>query len=416
MAILNIPAIRGVLGGIIYYTSSFTFKQIATLVSPINDELHTSTSLKDQLQRSLTENHKSITSYILSQKEHFFNALVLAVYDGDPIWNEIEVGFNGEDYYNMGFLRLSGEEKIFPVDGQHRVEGIRSAIKEDTNLEDETIAVILIGHQKNKEGMEKTRRIFSTLNRYAKPVSTGDIIALDEDDVVAIVTRDLLETFPLFLNDKVGAAKSSKALSKDVKSFTSLITLYETNKIIYRYYISKTKKKLYSKSQIAEFLKIRPDQSKIDEFKNYLVEFWNLFCDLFYGMREYILSTDKNAAEKYRNRENGGLMYFRPVALPELVIAILETVFREKISLKESMTAYSKMEMWISKDPWAKVIWDVDKHVMITSNSTLVHLILMYMYDDNMLKNSELLNLKRRYAKVIGIDAEKIDVQLSSLR
>jgi DNA sulfur modification protein DndB len=416
MAILNIPAIRGVLGGIIYYTSSFTFKQIATLVSPINDELHTSTSLKDQLQRSLTENHKSITSYILSQKEHFFNALVLAVYDGDPIWNEIEVGFNGEDYYNMGFLRLSGEEKIFPVDGQHRVEGIRSAIKEDTNLEDETIAVILIGHQKNKEGMEKTRRIFSTLNRYAKPVSTGDIIALDEDDVVAIVTRDLLETFPLFLNDKVGAAKSSKALSKDVKSFTSLITLYETNKIIYRYYISKTKKKLYSKSQIAEFLKIRPDQSKIDEFKNYLVEFWNLFCDLFYGMREYILSTDKNAAEKYRNRENGGLMYFRPVALPELVIAILETVFREKISLKESMTAYSKMEMWISKDPWAKVIWDVDKHVMITSNSTLVHLILMYMYDDNMLKDSELLNLKRRYAKVIGIDAEKIDVQLSSLR
>ena len=416
MAILNIPAIRGVLGGIIYYTSSFTFKQIATLVSPINDELHTSTSLKDQLQRSLTENHKSITSYILSQKEHFFNALVLAVYDGDPIWNEIEVGFNGEDYYNMGFLRLSGEEKLFPVDGQHRVEGIRSAIKEDTNLEDETIAVILIGHQKNKEGMEKTRRIFSTLNRYAKPVSTGDIIALDEDDVVAIVTRDLLETFPLFLNDKVGAAKSSKALSKDVKSFTSLITLYETNKIIYRYYISKTKKKLYSKSQIAEFLKIRPDQSKIDEFKNYLVEFWNLFCDLFYGMREYILSTDKNAAEKYRNRENGGLMYFRPVALPELVIAILETVFREKISLKESMTAYSKMEMWISKDPWAKVIWDVDKHVMITSNSTLVHLILMYMYDDNMLKDSELLNLKRRYAKVIGIDAEKIDVQLSSLR
>ena len=416
MAILNIPAIRGVLGGIIYYTSSFTFKQIATLVSPINDELHTSTSLKDQLQRSLTENHKSITSYILSQKEHFFNALVLAVYDGDPIWNEIEVGFNGEDYYNMGFLRLSGEEKIFPVDGQHRVEGIRSAIKEDTNLEDETIAVILIGHQKNKEGMEKTRRIFSTLNRYAKPVSTGDIIALDEDDVDAIVTRDLLETFPLFLNDKVGAAKSSKALSKDVKSFTSLITLYETNKIIYRYYISKTKKKLYSKSQIAEFLKIRPDQSKIDEFKNYLVEFWNLFCDLFYGMREYILSTDKNAAEKYRNRENGGLMYFRPVALPELVIAILETVFREKISLKESMTAYSKMEMWISKDPWAKVIWDVDKHVMITSNSTLVHLILMYMYDDNMLKDSELLNLKRRYAKVIGIDAEKIDVQLSSLR
>ena len=56
------------------------------------------------MQRSLTKNYESITDYILSQKEHFFNALVLAVYDGDPVWNEIEVGFKGEDYYNMGFL------------------------------------------------------------------------------------------------------------------------------------------------------------------------------------------------------------------------------------------------------------------------------------------------------------------------
>lgn len=148
MNAFNIPAIRGVLGDIVYYTSSFTFNQITNLVRPIDDELHTSTSLKDQLQRSLTENHKSITSYILTQKEHFFNSLVLAVYDGEPTWNEIEVAFKGEDYYNMGFLQLSGEEKIFPVDGQHRVEGIKAAIKERPELGTETISVILIGHKK----------------------------------------------------------------------------------------------------------------------------------------------------------------------------------------------------------------------------------------------------------------------------
>ena len=65
--------------------------------------------------------------------------------------------------------------------------------------------------------MEKTRRIFSTLNRYAKPVTTGDIIALDEDDTVAIVTRNLLESFPLFIKDRIASAKSSKALSNDSK-------------------------------------------------------------------------------------------------------------------------------------------------------------------------------------------------------
>ena len=112
---LNIPAIRGVIGDIVYYTSSFTFKQIADYVKKIDDELHTSTSLKDQLQRSLTKNYESITNYILSQKEHFFNSLVLAVYDGDPEWNEIEVRFKDTDYYTMGFLRFNGKEKIFPV-------------------------------------------------------------------------------------------------------------------------------------------------------------------------------------------------------------------------------------------------------------------------------------------------------------
>ena len=388
MEALNIPAIRGILGDIVYYTSSFTFKQIAERVKKIDQELHTSTSLKDQLQRSLTKNYESITDYILSQKEHFFNALVLAVYDGDPVWNEIEVGFKGEDYYNMGFLRLNGEEKIFPVDGQHRVEGIKDAIKKSPELEDETIAVILIGHHKDKEGMEKTRRIFSTLNRYAKPVSTGDIIALDEDDTVAIVTR-----------------------------FTSLIKLYETNKIVYKYYTSfrDNTKRIHSSTEIDKFLKFRPKQEDIDDFEKYLTEFWELFINSFEGMKEYVASTEKDAAAKYRNRENGGLLYFRPVALPQLVTAILETCFRSKVTLSDSMSAYSQLEMCISKAPWVKVLWDVESRTMIMKNKTLVRPLLMFMYDRSVLNAKELESLRIRYAKVLEIEPTEIDDKLNAL-
>ncbi|WP_299235604.1 DNA sulfur modification protein DndB [uncultured Bacteroides sp.] len=417
MNAFNIPAIRGVLGNIVYYTSSFTFTQIANLVRPIDDELHTSTSLKDQLQRSLTENHKSITSYILTQKEHFFNSLVLAVYDGEPIWNEIEVGFKGEDYYNMGFLRLTGDEKIFPVDGQHRVEGIKSAIKERPELGDESIAVILIGHQTNKEGMEKTRRIFSTLNRYAKPVSTGDIIALDEDDTVAIVTKNLLETYPLFINDKIGPAKKSKALSNDTKSFTSLLTLYETNKIIYRYYISitKNKKKLLSNPDLDKNLKFRPSQNEIDEFEKYLVDFWNLFTDVFKGVKKYVGATD-NAALPYRNRETGGLMYFRPIALPRLITAILETCFRKDIQLSECMSIYSEMEMCISKEPWINILWDPIKQTMIMTHSSIIDKLLMFLYDSTMLTDREITAFKKKYAKALNIDINNIEAQLEKIK
>ena len=418
MEALNIPAIRGILGDIVYYTSSFTFKQIAERVKKIDQELHTSTSLKDQLQRSLTKNYESITDYILSQKEHFFNALVLAVYDGDPVWNEIEVGFKGEDYYNMGFLRLNGEEKIFPVDGQHRVEGIKDAIKKSPELEDETIAVILIGHHKDKEGMEKTRRIFSTLNRYAKPVSTGDIIALDEDDTVAIVTRNMLESFPLFMNENISDEKKTKAIvEKDTKSFTSLIKLYETNKIVYKYYTSfrDNTKRIHSSTEIDKFLKFRPKQEDIDDFEKYLTEFWELFINSFEGMKEYVASTEKDAAAKYRNRENGGLLYFRPVALPQLVTAILETCFRSKVTLSDSMSAYSQLEMCISKAPWVKVLWDAESRTMIMKNKTLVRPLLMFMYDRSVLNAKELESLRIRYAKVLEVEPTEIDGKLNAL-
>ena len=418
MKAINIPAIRGVLGGIVYYTSSFTFKQVAERVKKIDDELHTSTSLKDQLQRSLTSNYESISNYILTQKEHFFNSLVLAVYDGEPEWNEIEVRFKDVDYYSMGFLKLNGEEKIFPVDGQHRVEGIKDAIKNNPELEDETISVILIGHQRSQEGMERTRRIFSTLNRYAKPVSTGDIIALDEDDTVAIVTRNMLESFPLFMNERISGEKKTKAIAeKDTKSFTSLIKLYETNKEIYKYYktFCDGVKRSYTKAKIDSFLKFRPAQEEIDSFEKYLTDFWTLFSETFVGMKEYLTSTENNPAAKFRNRENGGLLYFRPIALPQLVIAILETCFRTKVSLVDSMSAYSQLEMCISKAPWVKVLWDSDKHTMIMTNKTLVHFLLMFMYDSKILNKKELGGLKTRYAKALEVELTEIDGFLNAL-
>lgn len=416
---VNIPAIRGVIGDMVYYTTTFTFTQISERVKKIDDELHTSKSLNEQLQRALTLNFQSISDYIITQKEHFFNSLVLAIYDGDPEWNEMEVNFKGEDYYSMGFLKLNGEEKIFPVDGQHRVEGIKDALIRNPELKDESISVILIGHHKDKEGMEKTRRIFSTLNRYAKPVSTGDIIALDEDDTVAIVTRKMLESFPLFMNERISDDKKTKAIAeKDMKSFTSLIKLYETNREIYKYYTSfrDRTKRPYTKTRIDTFLRFRPAQEEIDNFERYLTDFWTHFSGTFDGMKEYLASNEEIPAAKFRNREVGGLLYFRPIALPQLVISILESCFRKNKPLSECMSDYSKLEMCISKEPWKNVLWDATNRTMIMKNATMVHLLLMYMYDDSILKKTELESLKSRYAKVLEIDLSEIDDKLRSLR
>lgn len=409
MDAIDIPAIRGVIGKLTYYTATFTFKQIAERVKRADEELHTSESLREQLQRALTDNHKSITEYILTQKEHFFNALVLAVYDGDPTWNELEFEFNDIRYHSMGFLHLTGEERIFPVDGQHRVEGIKSALIENPKLQDETISVIFIGHHNTREGKEKTRRIFSTLNRYAKPVSPGDNIALDEDDIVAISTRELLENCPLFMNDNVKIdKKNSKALAdNDDKSFTSLITLYETNKIIYLYYKSyrDKQKKLYGNPTILGFLKFRPKQEEIDDFYTYLLNFWKMFTELFPGVKDYVLnSKDAKAAANYRNKATGGLLYFRPVALPKLIKAIFETQLRSQSDLSQIMNIFSQIEMCISNVPWTNLLWNTKTQTMVMKYKNNITLMLIYLFKKDLLIEKEIDTLVKNYAEANDYD------------
>lgn len=68
---MKIPAIRGSIGHNVYYVTNFTFEQIARLVKKIDNELHTSTSLNDQIQRSLSDNYIKIKQYILSCEDRF---------------------------------------------------------------------------------------------------------------------------------------------------------------------------------------------------------------------------------------------------------------------------------------------------------------------------------------------------------
>ena len=126
---MNKIAFREKTGDWIYYLTWFTYKEVSTYVKRIDKELHQSKSLNDMIQRSLTENVDRIASYIEKQSERFFNALVLAVYDGDPQWREVELDYGKGERYDLGILELNGEENIFPVDGQHRVEGIKRVLE-----------------------------------------------------------------------------------------------------------------------------------------------------------------------------------------------------------------------------------------------------------------------------------------------
>ena len=53
MKAIDIPAIRGYMGSMIYYTATFTFKQIAERVNQIDDKIYKCASLSASIMQSL---------------------------------------------------------------------------------------------------------------------------------------------------------------------------------------------------------------------------------------------------------------------------------------------------------------------------------------------------------------------------
>lgn len=414
---MNIPALKGKIGDTIFYSANLTMGQIANLVVPVDEELYTSKSLRDQLQRSLNDNYLRIKEYIISHSDRFFNALVLAVYDGDPMWTEIRYELDNEHYSNVGILSFNGKEKVFPVDGQHRVEGIKAALKENPNLEREELCVMLIGHSDTPDGKEKSRRIFSTLNRYAKPVRLGDIIALDEDDVVAIATRSQLESNPLFTEDRVRATNSIALSVSDKRSFTSLIALYQCNLELFKCFYKQRFGAILKPSKLKDYLKNRPTDEIINSFIAFLTSFWTHFIEVFPEVGSYIADNRINAAESFRSVENGGNILFRPVALTPLIASITTIDLSNKVErLDDILKLYSSIERTVSAEPWEKIIWDPIKHQMITRTGGLVKYMMISMYDPTLLKPKEKDKLIADFQSIYDIERDEAETRIMNLR
>lgn len=410
---MKIPAIQGKIGTTIYYTTNLTFAQVEKLVCRMTDEIHSSSTLKTEMQRSLSKNYVKIKDYILAHDDHFFNSLVLAVYNGEPKWTEVKFEIEEDFFPNVGILSFNGDETIFPVDGQHRVEGIKAALKEKELLQDKTIPVMLIGHNATPQGMERSRRIFSTLNRYAKPVLLGDIIALDEDDAVAIITRDLLEDYPLFLNDRIKATNSKSIPAGDKRAFTSLMTLYSCHFELYKAFMFAAN---ISDSKVKESLKVRPNDETLLDIKNFIISFWNMFIDTFEELSSYIADVSENAAGEFRSRENGGNIIFRPVTLYPLIQNIVRIYKKNNVALDEIFNKYSQLNRCVSSDLWNKVIWNPNTNKMIVKNQTAVKLLLLYTYDPSILTPKEKNDLFDRYALLQGILPNEVEAYLEQFR
>ena len=412
---MKIPAIRARSGVWTYYISYLTYEHVASKVEEIGQHLHKSRGLSDLIQRSITDNYKSIREYILKQDERFFNSLVLAVYDGEPFWIEVQMTFQQDEFFNLGFLEYSGMEKIFPVDGQHRVEGIKAALEKKPELAKEKVPIVLIGHKNTPDGMQKSRRLFTTLNRYAKPVSLRDIIALDEDDSVAINTRFLVEEFPLFNENNVVDTKGKAIPTTNKQAITSIITLYQCNYELMKLFYFQKKGIKPSGPKLKEYLKFRPSDFEIDEFKQYVVSFWEDFVKSFDVIRSYLLEKNDSALN-FRNSKVGGNLLFRPKGLLPFVKACVEIKKRTNNTFEEIFSKLKDYSFNLSEIPWLNILWNNIEKKMIMNSDRVVYLLFIYLNNEKLLTQKELKTLKEGYGSKIGLDEKEIENALNHIK
>jgi DNA sulfur modification protein DndB len=360
---LLLPALRGQMGDWVYYTALLRLKDVVPRIS-LAEEIHESKSLNDLIQRALTSNSRRIARYLLTQPQRMMSALVIGVYGGEPRWYELAVRQNihlepqgiQEVEMKLGVLQLMGTEQLFAIDGQHRVIGIREAVSERPSLGEEEVSIIFVAHDRTAEGRRRTRRLFTTLNRYAKPVSATEKIALDEDDVVAVVTRRLLDEHPV-LYEKVSTARAVNIAARDRRSLTSLPALYQSVDVVLRDMPARA---------WADFKRLRPSEEDIERRYRLAAQFFSLLQSEFPPIARLAESSPKGeVAGEYRS-EDGGHLLFRPVGLIAMARAF-DALVRAGWQRRTAIRRLARVPMQLNAVPWAGVIWDSALHRMITN-------------------------------------------------
>lgn len=364
---LLLPAIRAQMGDWTYYITSMTLEDLAGRVTTAS-AVHESRALDDMIRRSLGNRSGDIAEYLLSERQRFFGSVVVGVCGGWPEWLEVGINDGARPWREegdrldgaIGFLRLSGSERLCALDGRHRVVGTGRALEMNASLGDEEVSVVFVGHSKDEPGIARTRRLVGTLNRYAKPVSKSDVIALDEDDAAAIVTRRLFDSHPLFVN-RLSLGKTRAIPVRDLSSVTSIVALYDSTKMVLE----------CSDVCDPKHLRVRPSDEILNVLTEHCVGYWMAVVDETEVVQDYLRApANGNAAGPYRG-SHGGHLFFRPVGMLTHTWVATMLWKKERVDLRTAVRRLAAVPMELNARPWVGLLWDVENHRMVTTPETL---------------------------------------------
>ncbi len=221
----NFPAVRGVQAQQEYYIAMVPLGLLPKMFS--NEEEYLLPEYR--AQRNINESRiPEIRDYILKNPTTYCFSALSASIDGNFEFEKSELSDD------IGVLKVSMDAVLLINDGQHRKAAIETAIKENSELSSETIAIVLFKDQ----GLKRSQQMFADLNKHAVKPSKSLSTLYDDRDDLSNAVKDVVANIS-FLNKYID--KEHDSLGKYSSKLFTLSNFLRANQRIIKHEIITTK-------------------------------------------------------------------------------------------------------------------------------------------------------------------------------
>jgi len=391
----TIAAVKGRFGDTEYYV--FTMKAaelVRNVTIPRDMPNWVNLSVTEIYQRDINIRRvrEIIAPYFLQDSSRFIGSLIITAINenknekafsferlsdalGSAGFNKLHVAYK-EPADAFGFLTINSSTRLVPLDGQHRLQGIKYAIngQDDTGrvipgggsgaeIAAEDVTLIMVEYHP-----ERARRIFTKVNMYAKKPTTGQTIITDDDNYIAEFSR--------VIANKIGGRLvkiQGNTLRDSDNHFTTLSTIFNCNLII-----------LNAIYPVRIKGDERIDSGKKDQYKEKLEEIWDVLIKNIQVFKDCLNNREETGdARRHEIRKKN--LLGKPVGQEIMIRAFMRLIGPEtNMSWSEACRRLNLIPWSIEKtnieSRWQNVVWQGDEKRgrIITKNRTIAERLVAY--------------------------------------
>ena len=408
MSSYSVPAIKAQMGSTAYFQTVMRVSELVQSVAAAMDFPEFETFMAhEKMQRPISEERveREIVPYLTNSPDRFFGSIIVLAYkpgkfDFESVSDLSGARFKGKSYEGketqLGVLTIDGGQ-LFALDGQHRLHALRTVTKGDKTprlklpitgdykdaVANDQLSVIFLQF----ESVQKARRIFNKVNRYAKPTSNSTNILTSEDDGYAIITRALISdddpdkfggttTPPLKLCYQSTGRKliemEKTSLSGQDESLTTLSVIYNSVKKI----CAATGNPNLEEKEVI----VRPTDDVLAAAYEHCAIWWGALMENFGPFRTENLNPEQ--VIRSRHYEQTKSLAYRPVGQEALIEGLMMAYEKSKLTPNTLVNRLNMIPMKLSSKPWLGMLAASNGRMIHKNKNTAKLLVAYYLVGD----------------------------------